>query len=76
MAKTATLLFIKSKNPPVFQTPLEICYKDDPEVEGLFIFSYRGFHMCNLSQIKQITKFDGFSVIRTRNSYYILKTES
>lgn len=73
MNKTATLLLIKSKNPPVFETPLEICYKDRPEVGYPFLFSYRGFHLCNTSEVKQVVQFGGFSVIKTRNSYYMLK---
>lgn len=69
---TASLLFVKSKNPPVFHTPLEVYYRYAPKVGESFFFSYRGFHACNLSEVKKITKFDGFIVIQTRNSYYVL----
>lgn len=70
--KIATLLFVKSKNPPVFNTPLEIYFQHDPKVGEAFLFSYRGLHACNLSTVKKITRYDGFKVIQTRNSYYIL----
>lgn len=70
--KTSTLIFIKSVNPPVFRTPLEIYYRMEPKVGEAFLFSYRGFHYCNLSEVRKITKFDGFKVIRTRNSSYVL----
>lgn len=73
--KTATLIFIKSVNPPVFRTPLEIYYTVDPKVGEAFLFGYRGFYSCNFSTIRKITKFDGFMVIRTRNSSYLLITE-
>lgn len=75
--KTAILLFIKSKNPPVFMTPLEIYYSEEPKIGLPFLFTRGGFTCCNLSEVKKITKFDGFRVLRTRNSYYaLLETKS
>lgn len=70
---TATLLFVKSKNPPVFSTKENIHYTTPPKVGQAFIFNRdNGLWGANLSTVKKITKYDGFKVIQTRNSYYIL----
>lgn len=68
-----TLHFISSKNPPVFATPMTIRYTRPPEKGEAFLFGRdRGFDRCNLSLVQKISKFDGFIVIKTLNSYYVL----
>lgn len=70
---SGTLHLIKSKNPPVFATPMTIHYTERPKKGGLFLFGKTQWLMgCNLSEIRKISKFDGFIVIETRNSYYVL----
>jgi hypothetical protein len=73
--KTATLFLIKSVNSPVFRQGSEIYYTNEPKVGESFLFSQRGLHYCNFSEVKKSTKFDGFKVIQTRNSYYVIREE-
>lgn len=70
---TGVLHFIKSKNPPVFHTPMDIRYAIPPTEGQAFLFGrdYDFIERCNLSTVKKITEFDGFCVIQTRNSYYL-----
>ena len=71
--KTATLLFIKSKNAPVFSIKERISYTVAPKVGHPFLFNRAcGLYGANLSAVKKITKYDDFQVIQTRNSYYVL----
>lgn len=67
------LNLIKSKNPPVFNTPLRINYTEPPVKGEAFLFTRGGLCGCNLSVVKKITRFDGFMVIQTLNSYYTLR---
>ncbi len=71
--KKATLSLIKSVRSPVFETPMGIRYSVAPRVgQGFFFGPEYGFDRCNLSTVKKITKFKGFNIIQTRNSYYVL----
>lgn len=75
-----TLLLIKSKRPPVFGVaPVAIEYIRPPKKGQAFLFRRTGssspfelFSCCNLSTVQKISKFDGFSVVQTLNSYYVL----
>lgn len=72
--KEGILHLIKSVNPPVFApTPFGIRYTRSPKVGQAFWFGFtHGLDSPNLSTVKKITKFKGFNVIQTRNSYYVL----
>jgi hypothetical protein len=70
--KTGILYLIESKNPPVFQTPLRIMYRRGPKLGESFLFASRPFQQCNLSEAKRLTRFKGFTIIKTRNSTYVL----
>ena len=70
-----TLHLLKSKNPPVFNPTSEIRYVIPPKKGQSFLFNFdHGFDRCNLSVVKKITRFNGFEVIQTLNSYYVLVT--
>lgn len=70
---TGTLYLIKSKNPPVFKTPLRINYMVPPKEGQAFLFTkYDGCGMCSLSTVQAIWIDDGFTKIKTRNSLYVL----
>jgi len=62
-----TLILVKSKNPPVFNTPMDIVYTRSPRKHEAFWFN-RG----NLSMVKKLCYFDGGVLINTLNSIYIL----
>jgi hypothetical protein len=71
-AKTGTLYLIKSKNLPVFRTPMTIRYTHDPVLGESFLFSTTFSNYCNLSETKKLDVYEGFKIIATRNSFYVL----
>ena len=74
------LLFIKSKNPPVFGTaPVAIEYIRAPKKGEGFLFrrvgsdaAFRLYECCNLSVVQKISKSEDFWIIKTVNSTYVL----
>lgn len=74
--KTATLFLLKSKNSPVFVQGSEIYYTRPPKVGESFLFSQRGLHYCNFSEVKKIVKLDDLLIVKTRNSYYAIRKEA
>ena len=74
--KNGTLYLIKSKNPPVFKTPMAIQYSRAPKVGQAFLFDNGGWGgMCNLSIVKHIRRVQGVLLIETLNSVYVLDKE-
>lgn len=71
------LQLVWSKNPPVFRPEIVIQYQNIPKRGQAFLFTQvdRPFNCCNLSTVQKVSKFDGFFVIQTLNSYYTLKEE-
>jgi len=70
-----TLLFIKSRNAPVFgMAPVAIEYMRAPKKGQGFLFRRVGrpFDCCNLSVVQKVSKSADFSVIETLNSTYVL----
>ena len=71
--KHGVLIFIESKNPPVFKTPMAIRWTTDPKKGEAFLFgSDEHVSQCNLSAVQQIKKIDNCLLIKTRNSTYVL----
>jgi hypothetical protein len=71
--KTGVLYLLVSKNPPVFTTPMRIRFTRGPKVGESFLFSKDGlFGQCNLSETKRLMRYHGFTLIKTRNSTYVL----
>lgn len=62
------LYLIESKNPPVFDTPMVIRFGHVPTIGQAFFFN-DGWH---LSTVQAIKYQDGYNVITTLNSKYIL----
>ena len=71
--KHGVLVFLESKNPPVFKTPMNVRWTHDPHKDEPFIFGNED-HMetCNLSTVQQIKRIDNCLLIKTRNSTYAL----
>lgn len=74
--KTATLFLLKSKNPPVFRQGSEIYYRRAPKIGESFLFSQKGLHYCNFSEVKKIVKLEDLLIVKTRNSVYAIRKES
>ena len=75
--KNGTLHFIRSKNPPVFKTPMKIQYSQVPKVGKAFLFDNGGWGgMCNLSIIQHIRRVHGVLLIETLNSVYVLEKDT
>ncbi len=71
--KEGTLHLLRSINPPVFPPSMDIRYTVAPKVGRAFLFGFEhGLDRPNLSTVKKITRFKGFIVIQTLNSYYVL----
>lgn len=71
-----TLLLIKSVRAPVFGVaPVAINYMRPPKKDEPFLFAREGqgiWDRCNTSLIQKVTTIDGFKVLKTLNSTYIL----
>lgn len=71
--KQGTLIFIESKNPPVFKDSMDIVYSIPPKKGQAFIFSEAGrMNQCNLSTVQQVKRIENSLLIKTRNSTYVL----
>ena len=69
--KNGLLMFVESKNPPVFDETVDITYTIEPEKGQSFLFNSKG-NGCNLSIIQQIKTIGKASLIKTLNSTYLL----
>lgn len=70
--KIGMLHLIKSKYSPVFRTPMQVQYAIVPRKGQSFLFSSAQSCSCWTSVVQKIKKLDGFAVIETLNSVYIL----
>ncbi len=69
-----TLHLLKSSRPPVFRPVTDVEYLVAPKKGQAFLFSEEGrlYSRCHTSTVQKVSKFDGFVVLKTLNSAYVL----
>lgn len=75
------LTLVESKNPPVFETPMEINFTVLPRLDESFLFTSSRYGHCNTSEVKvsAVDSETGEWLLTTRNSIYrlgVIKTTS